>query len=188
LKDITTIQSLLDALASCKTRKDYILVARQLNVPPIAFEPYTHWSDIRYTRNCVERTEEYELLLLCWDKGQRTPIHCHGGEECWVMMLEGSIKEERLEGSHEGFVQLQKAGEEIMQEGDISYMNDDMGFHRLENMHDGRSMTLHLYVKPIDHCRVLNEETGRFQMRDLQYDSLRGELLSEKITSGIFPD
>ena len=43
------------------------------------FEKYATWNQESYTRNCIARTDTYELILLCWEKKQETPIHEHGG-------------------------------------------------------------------------------------------------------------
>src|SRR5688572_30516840 len=50
-----------------------------------------------YTRNLVHREEHYELLLLCWGAGQKSPIHNHQGQRCWMAVLEGEISETLFE-------------------------------------------------------------------------------------------
>ena len=41
-----------------------------------------------YQRNRIYRTPGYELLVLCWRSGQRSPIHDHGRSSCGVLILE----------------------------------------------------------------------------------------------------
>ena len=53
---------------------------------------------------------------------------------------------------------------------DISYMIDSMGFHRLENIHNERSMSLHLYAKPIRNCQLFDENSKTFVSKKMSYD------------------
>ncbi len=46
-----------------------------------------------YTRNLIGRTEHYEMLLLCWNVGQKSPIHNHAGQNCWMAVMEGQVQE-----------------------------------------------------------------------------------------------
>src|SRR5687768_11479706 len=46
-----------------------------------------------YTRNLVHHEEQFELLLLCWGAGQKSPIHNHEGQRCWMAVLEGGVTE-----------------------------------------------------------------------------------------------
>ena len=46
-----------------------------------------------YQRNRIYRTPGYELLVLCWRSGQRSPIHDHGRSTCGVLILEGVATE-----------------------------------------------------------------------------------------------
>ena len=178
-KPIDSIEELVKILPSCNA-KDFVDLASRLNIPKEAFEPYATWSKEKYTRNCIDRGEGYELLLLCWEEGLETPIHCHGGEECWVLMVEGTIKETRVKEQNESLIVENK---ETLEEGGISYMNDSMGFHSLQNLKQGRSMSLHLYMNPIDQCRVYDEDKEDFVVKDLQYDTYKGEPVTEKAAS-----
>ena len=177
-QSIESIEELINILPTCEAR-DFVELAERLDISKDEFEKYATWSTEKYTRNCIDRTDKYELLLLCWEKGLETPIHCHGGEECWVLMVEGTIKEIRVQQKND---QLVTESEEVMKEGGISYMNDNMGFHSLHNLEDGRSMSLHLYMNPIDRCRVYDTENSTFVYKDLQYDTYKGEPVTEDIT------
>lgn len=168
---IESIEKLLEVLPTCKAN-EFVHLAQRLKIPKEQFDAYATWSNAKYTRNCIDRTDQYELLLLCWEKGLKTPIHCHGGEECWVFMIDGKIKEIRVAEDNQG--NLVEKSAEIMEKGGISYMNDSMGYHSLYNLADGRSMSLHLYMNPIDRCRVYCEESQSFDFKDLCYDTFRG--------------
>jgi len=48
-------------------------------------------------------------------------------------------------------------------------MIDFMGCHRLENLTDGRGISLHLYAKPIRNCKMFDENSRKFVRKDLVY-------------------
>ena len=31
-------------------------------------------------------------MLCCWDRGQSTPVHDHGGSRKWIKILEGEMQ------------------------------------------------------------------------------------------------
>jgi cysteine dioxygenase len=109
------------------------------------------------------------LILICWCEGQRTPIHDHGGEECWVKVIEGEFKETIYKQNEAGELNFVKSS--ISKSNEITYMKDFMGFHRLENLSNKRSMSLHLYAKPIRKCKMFDEKSGTFMNKDLVYDT-----------------
>lgn len=134
------------------------------------FESCCSWSSESYTRNCVIDNEEFELILLCWQPGQFTPIHDHGGEECWVKIIEGEFNETIYKENEAGKLDVVKTTQS--KANDITYMVDFMGFHSLENLSKKKSLSLHLYAKPIRSCQVFDEETGELTNRDLTYDTI----------------
>ena len=172
---ITSLRQLLDTLPSCQA-KDYVKLARRMDIPISDFEPFMHWSKDHYTRNCIAKSDDYELILLCWEEGQETPIHCHSGQECWVHVLTGEISESRFHFNDEES-SMEVDHSMVMSAGKLSYMNDEMGFHNLVNISDGRSMSLHLYMNPISNCRVYNSATGELELKRLEYHSLNGKVL-----------
>ena len=59
----------------------------------------------------------------------------------------------------------------ISKPNDVTYMKDFMGFHRLENLSKKRSMSLHLYAKPIRKCNVFDENSKTFVNKEFGYDT-----------------
>lgn len=175
--EINSIKRLVLALKNVKTESEYKKLVKQLNIPLSDYEPYTHFSQDNYTRNCIARTETFELILICWEKGQETPVHCHNNQECWVYVVKGAFEEHRFKESNKEEKDLEVLNALSLAKDGISYMNDDMGFHSLANAHDGRSMSLHLYMNPIDECNVFNEVQGEFERKTMAYHSFEGELI-----------
>lgn len=171
-QEITDLGDLIHLLDKC-SKEEYKELGRQIVIPKEDFEEYQFYSEEHYTRNCIKRTDDYELILLCWEEGQETPIHCHNDQECWVHIVKGEFKEKRYE-EKKGNLILDH--EMTLGEKRVSYMNDDMGYHSLENSHDGRSISLHLYMDPIEECKIYNEDKGDFEVVELEYYSYSGVL------------
>ena len=170
-KNTTILQSLNDLISALSDgeRTTYNHIIHSLQLEPNAFEKYANWSKDCYTRNCIADTEKFELILICWCAGHQTSIHDHGGEECWVKVIEGEFKETVYKQDEMGILKLTKT--KFSKKNDITYMKDFMGFHRLENSANKRSMSLHLYAKPIRSCNVFNEVSKTFVHKELDYDT-----------------
>ena len=169
---INTLKDLLSNLDS-STKDEYAAIGANLDIPLSELEKFMFWNKDHYARNCIVRTDHYELILLCWEKGQETPIHCHGGEECWVYVMDGKLKEGHFH-LEDGQPVLEST--EVMSTGEKSFMCDELGYHKLHNVSDGRSMSLHLYMDPIDQCTKFDKSNNIFKAVDLTYYSYEGEL------------
>ncbi len=166
---INTIEGLAQALDRVSESERSQIVS-QLDLSPEAFEAFATWAEEGYTRNCVARTDEYELLLLCWDQQAETPIHGHGGQDCWVYQIEGTVEEIRVKEDENG--DLQETHRMDLAPGKISYMHDRMGYHQIRNPFRQRAMTLHIYAKPIDACKVFDPKNEQFEVKEMEYDTV----------------
>ena len=168
LISIETLNHLTEVLKQ-SNRSDYNEIMNNLDLPKYLFDCYCSWSNECYTRNCIVDNESFELILLCWEAGQATPIHDHGGEECWVKVIQGEFKETIYKFNKPGEIQTLRST--VSKKGDLSYMIDFMGFHRLENISKKRSLSLHLYAKPIRNCQLFDEDSGELVRKNLVYNT-----------------
>lgn len=141
------------------------------NFETIDFEPFQSWSKKKYTRNCLYRDANFELILLCWEQGQETSIHDHDGEDCWVYLLKGKMEEVLF--SIDDQKQLKEEVTQHITPNQLTFMNDRIGFHKLKNVNQGRSMSLHVYAKPIEQCRFFDEKSKRFIEKTLTFDTYK---------------
>ena len=165
---LQSLDELITALSE-EERTKYNHIMHSVKLSADAFDDYCSWSDACYTRNCIVDTEKFELILICWCEGHRTQIHDHGGEECWVKVIEGEFKETIYKKNKEDKLNMVKSS--ISKSNEVTYMKDFMGFHRLENLSNKRSMSLHLYAKPIRKCTIFDENSKTFAHKDLGYDT-----------------
>ena len=167
-RTLHSLDDLISALSEGE-RTTFNDIIRSIKIPSSAFETYCSWSKDLYTRNCIVNTEKFELILLCWEPGQITPIHDHGGEECWVSVIQGEFRETIYKVDAVG--KLDTIDSIVSTTGNITYMIDFMGFHSLENLSNTRSMSLHLYAKPIRTCNAFDADLGKFVPKSMGYNT-----------------
>ncbi len=163
---LQTLSDLITALSE-EERKSYNQIIRTIQLQPKDVEGYASWSKDCYTRNCIVNNEKFELILICWCEGHKTPIHDHGGEECWVKVIQGELEEVIYKKNENADLIATKSS--ISKANQVSYMKDFMGFHSLENISKKKCMTLHLYAKPIRKCNVFDEDSETFIETELSY-------------------
>lgn len=164
---LTSLSQLVENLKESPT-KDFISISKKVQLTAADVSDYATWSKEKYTRNCVEINERFELILLCWEPGQKTPIHDHGGEECWVYFINSEFEEIIYE--NEGS-ELKEKNTACVSHGAVTYMTDFIGVHSLHNVGDKRGFSLHLYAKPIKSCNVFNDSSEAFELKEMNYDS-----------------
>ena len=127
-----------------------------------------------YARNLVSGCELFELLVLCWQPGQVSPIHDHQGQRCWMSVLAGEIRERQYHLPRQGAAGPLVAGRtRVLERGAVAYIHDDIALHDIGPV--GREgITLHLYSRPIRECRIFDPLTGAETLRGLVYHSIEG--------------
>lgn len=170
---IETLEELIKIL-KLSDPTNYSRIARRMKLSKSEFDKFTHWKPDGYSRNCIERTEVFELILICWNKGARTPVHAHDEQRCWVYQVDGKVNEIRYK-QDESDALIPSLRSELTP-GKLSYMHDEMGYHALENNSETTAMSLHLYVSPIDSCQVFDTAETAFKNKSLNYHSFKGVL------------
>ena len=101
-----------------------------------------------YTRNLIHSGAVYDLLVLCWRSGQRSPIHDHRGSSCGVKVLRGIATEVTFERSPCGLVY--PSATSALQPGSVT-ASSDSDMHQMGNLQAGGCdlATLHVYSPPL---------------------------------------
>lgn len=170
MNHIISIEQLTEALDKADPL-DHAKIMKRIKFDERQLKSFVTWTKLSYTRNCLARTNEYELILLCWEVGAKTPIHGHGGEDCWVYQIQGTVEEIRFEQNGE---LLKLTNRIILTPGKLTYMNDKMGYHSIENISNRRAMTLHIYASPIDTCEIYNDKKDCFETKEMSYHTFKG--------------
>jgi cysteine dioxygenase len=155
---IRDVDALVRALRACKRPEEYLPVLERVEIPEADYAEHCTWNDRQYTRNCIARTPDMELLLICYEKDQSTSIHDYDSERAWMKPVIGQVTEERYVLAPDGGLSM--VNSTVRGTGDVSFMEKEGSIHRFINSHDGRSVTLNLYAKPLRRWKIYDERTG----------------------------
>ena len=135
---------------------------------------YMRFRDECYARNLVSASELFELLVICWQPGQVSPIHDHQGQRCWMAVLDGGMRETQFQAVGRG--PLRAGRTSVFERGQVAFIQDEIALHEIAPAGVGAGVTLHLYSRPIRECRIFDRQTGQVSVRGLAYHSVEGVL------------
>lgn len=143
---------------------------------------YFHWSPSFYTRNLIYKDDRFEMMAICWDKGQESRVHNHSDQKCWMTVPLG-----RLRGQNFAVEEMDEArGHCRLVETDSFELADCLAakveleepIHQILNLdeYDERAVSLHIYSRPYDRCLSYCRDTHTFKEVSLFYTSIDGRL------------
>lgn len=170
------LERLHDFAARGFDHKEFLPFLRKTLIQPASLEKYLHWKPGRYTRNLVEKTDAFELLVLCWDKGQAAPVHGHEGEKCFARVERGRLRiaNYRILSQDGDRVRLEGIGAPA--DGGPGYIDALPDIHSVANPPEfkERAVSLHLYSRPYDECDIYDLDRGLVSRVKLLYDTVGG--------------
>ena len=150
-----------------------------------ALEPFLSFRDERYTRNLVHRGELFDVLVVCWNPGQHSPIHDHSNQLGWVRVLRGTLAETayaKRRGAAHGdggsacealaAPALDRVGDTVLAAGPaVAAVDRRRAVHRLGNPAGEPAVSLHVYSRPYDSCLVYDDPEQRPRLVALAFDT-----------------
>ena len=148
-------------------------------VEPASLERYLFYEPTHYTRNLIYKCDLFELLAVCWEAGQSSPVHNHQGQSCWMSVPIGRLAVQNYTVVREdqaGFCELRLADRVVMDPGHPSFVDPEEPIHAVLNLpeHGQRATSLHVYSRPYDRCLVYAPERNACWEVPLFYDSEYG--------------
>ena len=120
------------------------------------------FSEEAYTRRCLGRAAGWELLVVGWLPGQRTPVHGHGGSWGVTCLLQGLLEEVRYAPVDDG---VGPVGRRKFAPGEVFHETPET-IHHVEHAGGGRAVSLHLYAPPLRCMEGYPVRLGRAIPRD----------------------
>ena len=140
------------------TREEMLAWAAAVDLDAVDLDGYCSFCDERYTRNPVLKNEHFELVVICWKAGQKSPIHDHGVSNCLYVVTGGTMSEEIYErAGQNGHVRMVES--RAWGRGDHT-IADGPTIHRVCNDSDEDLVTIHLYSPPLPDPPNTFEEAG----------------------------
>jgi len=149
-------------------------------IRPESLTPYLHSHDAHYTRNLIFKSEQVELLALCWGVGHRSWIHNHRGRHCWMAVIEGTlgVRNYKRLGCDQQWrtVGLEPTSEFLVSPGSLAKVDPTEPIHLVWNPAELNqpAVSLHIYSLPFDTCVVYDAEQGLCRDVALFYTSEYG--------------
>jgi len=151
-------------------------------VETASIERFCFWSDRFYTRNLVFKDERFEVMVLCWEKGQASRIHNHADQRCWMTVVEGKLRgqnfvAEEIDESR-GYCRLKESELFDLSDCLAAKVELEEPIHQILNLpeFDSRAISIHVYSRPFDKCLAYCIETNSFKEVNLAYSSIDGVL------------
>lgn len=147
----TTLNELIDHLDHLEGAPPLHSLTAQLAKLDVDWQtlmPFVNYSARTYCRNLIKAGPHYNLLVLCWKNGQRSPIHNHAGSSCAVRVLKGVMTETIFEFAPNGHVKA-TVSHDMPAGAIVGSVDRDM--HQISNLQAGDEVliTLHLYSPPL---------------------------------------
>lgn len=159
---ITSVQDLVRELARQRSPSAYAEVLSRSALTDEDLQQYCRWNTRHYTRTCIHRDANFELLLICYEPGQCTSVHDYDSQMAWIHPVKGEIVEERFKLFPDGIL---RCVEEIhLFPGEKDRITTGTEIHRFTNRSAECAITLNLYAKPMSRWRVYDERTGISRM------------------------
>lgn len=92
-----------------------------------------------YSKQTIFLNNNFELILIKWDKDSKSSNHSHPKNGCILKVLDGKLLEERYYNN-----KIYKKS--ILNNNEIGYMHDKLGTHKIYALEE--TYSLHLYSPP----------------------------------------
>ncbi len=145
-------------------------------------EPFIFWSGNFYTRNLIYKDERFELMAVCWERGQESRIHNHADQMCWMTVPVGRLRGQNFAvldiDEKKGFCKLKETDNFELSDCLAAKVEPEEPIHQILNLSEfnERAVSIHIYSKPFNSCLSYCRQTDTFKEVPLFYTSVKGKL------------
>lgn len=181
-----SVNSLIDGLREipdpeflCQNVYDF------LNEHPLEVDSitkYFNWSDHCYTRNLIYKDARFEMMAICWERGQVSRVHNHSEQRCWMTVPVGKLRGQNFAVAEidetRGYCKLVETDKFDLSNCLAAKVELEEPVHQILNLpeFDERAVSVHIYSKPYDRCLSYCRDTDTFKEVQLFYTSIDGKL------------
>jgi len=133
--------------------------------------PYALFSERRYARNLVYKDREFEIMIMCWNAGQRSSIHDHAGSLGGLKILQGELTESLFERAANEMIKSLISADYAIAE---TRVEETSLIHQISNLQaeNGTAVSVHIYIPPLIRMNVYSLEDPAVRNILPQYFSL----------------
>lgn len=143
---------------------------------------YFFWSEKFYTRNLIYKDARFEMMTLCWERGQSSRVHNHADQRCWMTVPVGTLRGQNFRvleiDEAKGFCKLEETEQFDLSDCLAAKVELEEPIHQILNLPEfnERAVSLHIYSKPFDKCISYCRDTDTYKEVSLCYTSIDGKL------------
>ena len=124
-------------------------------------DPFIQFTENRYARNLVFKDPHFEVLVLCWRPGQRSPIHDHGSSICGVYTVDGVLSADNYRKTANGHIRADYS--EDFKTGSVLNIQTTE-IHQVSNLQASADLvSLHFYLAPLENNYVYSVAQPTFE-------------------------
>jgi len=156
-------------------------IIKVLQTHPISIEclePYTFYSDARYTRNLIYKSQnqDFEIMLMCWNSKQHSAIHGHEGHKSWLKIIHGTLEITNYqEEPKTSSSLLKKINVQTGKRGLVDVLST---IHSVINNSNQVALSIHIYAPPLTQCNIYDLGTNEVKKLTFGYHSIHGKLVA----------
>lgn len=149
-----------------------------------SIKKYFFWSNENYTRNLIYKDERFEVMTVCWEKGQISRVHNHADQKCWMTVPIGTLQGQNFAVAEmdpaRGFCRLIETNRFELSECLAAKVDLEEPVHQIMNLEEfgGRAVSIHIYSKPFNRCLSYDRGANTYKEVPLFYTSIDGKLCS----------
>jgi cysteine dioxygenase len=147
-----------------------------------SIDKYFFWHSDFYTRNLIFKDERFEMMAICWEPGQKSPIHNHADQKCWMTVPVGKLKGQNFAvqemDESRRYCKLTETDTFCLSDCVAAKVELEQPIHQILNLteYGERAVSIHIYSRPFDRCLSYCLDTDSFKEVPLFYTSIGGKL------------
>lgn len=176
---IEGLRSIPDESFVCENVYDF-LSANPIEVASL--DRFLFWDADCYTRNLIYKDERFEMMAICWDRGQTSRVHNHADQRCWMTVPIGKLRGQNFAvreiDESRGYCKLIETDAFDLSDCLAAKVELEEPIHQVLNLAEfnERAVSVHIYSKPFDTCVSYCRDTDTFKTVKLFYTSIDGKL------------
>ena len=160
---ICRLACILECLPAASSLEDLFDVVKGQKVTVDDVQAFVKFDPAKYHREPMITAENFQVLVLAWLPGQKSPIHNHRGSQCCVRVLQGTAVETVYAidsyGNFETHVDHYRTG--------LVLAGEDADIHTVENLPDSGIdlVTMHVYRPALTNMELFDAVDGKLFKR-----------------------
>ena len=161
---------------SIDANRDIGAYLRGYRITPESVKPCLLLDANHYTRSLLFNTPLWQCVLMCWNAGQRTPVHDHDGHPAWVSLVRGRLGVRNFvvaPQADQTMFRIEESASLALDDGESECpAQAEASVHEVRNAGQGSqyAVSVHLYGQAMASCGTYDPGNGRYRRVALSID------------------